>query len=94
MAFERILMKHVDVPNSTSLSVYKADGGYEGAAKALQMKSDELVNLVKQANVRGRGGGGFPGGSEVELPAGRARRDLSVRERRRVPSRPRSATAC
>ncbi len=72
MAFERILMKHVDVPNSTSLSVYKSDGGYEGAAKALQMKAEQVVELVKEANVRGRGGAGFPAGLKWSfLPAER-----------------------
>ncbi len=62
MAFERVLMKHVGVPNSTSLAAYKADGGYEGAAKALHMKPDDLVELVQKANLRGRGGAGFPAG--------------------------------
>ncbi|MCK4340880.1 MAG: NADH-quinone oxidoreductase subunit NuoF [Phycisphaerae bacterium] len=62
MAFEPVLMKHVNVPNSTALTVYKSDGGYEGAAKALKMKPDEVVDLVKQANLRGRGGAGFPAG--------------------------------
>ena len=62
MAFERVLMKHVGVPKSTSLAVYRSDGGYDGAARALRMKPDELVELVKQANLRGRGGAGFPAG--------------------------------
>lgn len=62
MAFEPVLMRHVNVPNSTSLAVYKAAGGYEGAAKALQMQPDEVVELVKKANLRGRGGAGFPAG--------------------------------
>ncbi len=55
-------MKNVGVPNSTSIEVYKAGGGYEGAAQALKMKADEVVELVKQANLRGRGGAGFPAG--------------------------------
>jgi NADH-quinone oxidoreductase subunit F len=62
MAFERILMKHVGVPNSTALATYKADGGYAGAAQALRMKPNDLVELVKKANLRGRGGAGFPAG--------------------------------
>ena len=62
MPFDLVLMQHVGVPSSTALSVYKAGGGYAGVAKALQMKPDELVELVKKANLRGRGGAGFPAG--------------------------------
>lgn len=62
MAFEPVLMRNVGVENSASLEVYKRSGGYEGAAKALQMKAEEVVELVKQANLRGRGGAGFPAG--------------------------------
>ncbi len=62
MAYERILMRNVGVANSASLSVYKASGGYKGAEIALKMKPEELIELVKKANLRGRGGAGFPAG--------------------------------
>ncbi len=62
MPFERVLMRNVGVPNSTSLEVYRRSGGYGGAAKALQQKPEEIVELVKKANLRGRGGAGFPAG--------------------------------
>ncbi|MEP0847212.1 MAG: NADH-quinone oxidoreductase subunit NuoF [Phycisphaerae bacterium] len=62
MAFERVLMRNVGVPNSTSLEVYRKSGGYEGARKVLAMPSEEVVELVKQCNLRGRGGAGFPAG--------------------------------
>jgi NADH-quinone oxidoreductase subunit F len=46
---------------------YLAVGGYEALAKALfQMTPDQVVDEVKKANLRGRGGGGFPAGQKWE----------------------------
>jgi NADH-quinone oxidoreductase subunit F len=42
---------------------YLAIGGYQALIKALfDMTPDEVVSEVKEANLRGRGGGGFPAG--------------------------------
>ena len=45
------------------LAAYEAHGGYAGARKALTaMTGAEVIDLVKEANLRGRGGAGFPTG--------------------------------
>lgn len=42
-------------------------GGYQALVKALTaMTPDEVLNEVKKANLRGRGGGGFPAGDKWE----------------------------
>ncbi|OPY91899.1 MAG: NADP-reducing hydrogenase subunit HndC [Syntrophaceae bacterium PtaU1.Bin231] len=47
----------------TSIDDYIAVGGYAALVKALQkMKPDAIVQEVIKANLRGRGGGGFPTG--------------------------------
>jgi NADH-quinone oxidoreductase subunit F len=61
--YEPILLRNVGVENSTSLEVYRARGGYRAAEKALkEMSPAEVVAEVKRANLRGRGGAGFPAG--------------------------------
>ncbi len=46
---------------------YLAIGGYAALAKALSsMSADEVLQEVKKANLRGRGGGGFPAGVKWE----------------------------
>ena len=46
---------------------YIALGGYSALSKALfEMTPDEVLEEVKKANLRGRGGGGFPAGRKWE----------------------------
>jgi NADH-quinone oxidoreductase subunit F len=60
----RILLANIDKPNSTSINTYMDGGGYEAARKALQMKPDEVTQVVKDSELRGRGGAGFPTGAK------------------------------
>ena len=57
-----ILLRHRDVPNIHKLDVYLANGGYEALKKALSMTPEEVTAVVRVANLRGRGGAGFPAG--------------------------------
>lgn len=50
-----------------SIEEYIAEGGYQGFVKALTaMRREEIIDEVKRANVRGRGGAGFPMGIKWE----------------------------
>src|SRR3990172_1061316 len=61
-AFETVLLRNRGVENSMSLSVYESRGGYAAARKALKITPGEIIEEVKKANLRGRGGAGFPAG--------------------------------
>ena len=63
----RVLLGPATRMDPTSIDEYIAGGGYSALAKALlTMTSDEVLNEVKTANLRGRGGGGFPAASKWE----------------------------
>jgi len=55
---------HIDPQN---IEDYLALGGYSALAKALlEMTPEQVLEEVKKANLRGRGGGGFPAGIKWE----------------------------
>src|SRR5712672_651891 len=60
---KRVLLANITKPGYTgSLADYEKEGGYQALAKALMMKPEEIVNEVKNSELRGRGGAGFPCG--------------------------------
>ncbi|OGQ80575.1 MAG: NADH oxidoreductase (quinone) subunit F [Deltaproteobacteria bacterium RIFCSPLOWO2_12_FULL_60_19] len=60
---EKVLLRNVDAPESHTLEVYRARGGYRAWEKALrEMAPERVTDEVKASNLRGRGGAGFPTG--------------------------------
>ena len=57
-----LLTKRYGIANGWKLDRYEKDGGYEMARKALGMERSALIDDMKAANIRGRGGAGFPMG--------------------------------
>jgi NADH-quinone oxidoreductase subunit F len=58
----RILSKHFGEPEARTLEGWKARGGYQNLTKAFEMGREAIINEVKTAGLRGRGGAGFPAG--------------------------------
>ncbi len=53
------LTKRYGQPQGWTISAYERDGGYQQAKRALGMAREALVEDMKAANIRGRGGAGF-----------------------------------
>ena len=59
----RIVFKNAWTQGYTpDIDCYIKNGGYTELKKALGMKPEEIIDEVKKANLRGRGGAGFPCG--------------------------------
>jgi len=58
----RISLRNCGNIDPESINHYIANGGYEGLAKALRMKPQEVIEEIKKSGLRGRGGAGFATG--------------------------------
>jgi NADH-quinone oxidoreductase subunit F len=60
---EKILLRHEAVPRLREVAVYEADGGYAAARTVITGRQpQDVIEEVKSAGLRGRGGAGFPTG--------------------------------
>jgi formate dehydrogenase iron-sulfur subunit len=58
----RLTFARCGIIDPRSLDDYRAHGGYQGLARALQMQAAAVVEEITQSGLRGRGGAGFPTG--------------------------------
>jgi NADH-quinone oxidoreductase subunit F len=57
---ERRILRNCGFIDPTNIGHYLATEGYSGFMKALEMESADIIEEMKKAGVRGRGGAGFP----------------------------------
>ncbi len=57
----KVALENCGYINPESLDEYIATGGYEALGTVLtEMKPQDVINVIKESGLRGRGGGGFP----------------------------------
>ena len=64
---EGILFPHGVAQGHEGLKEYRARGGYEALAKAIRTPPEDVVKVVSDAGLRGRGGAGFPTGKKWQF---------------------------
>ncbi len=67
---ERVALKNCGVINPEDINEYIAYDGYQALAKCLtELTPEQVIQIVKDSGLRGRGGGGFPTGLKWSFTA-------------------------
>ena len=70
---ERVALRNCGVINPENIDEYIAYDGYQALAKCLtEYKPEDVINVIKESGLRGRGGGGFPTGLKWSFCAANA----------------------
>lgn len=66
---ERVALRNCGLINPMAIEEYIAQDGYFALAKALGTPREEIIDIVSESGIRGRGGGGFPTGRKWRFAA-------------------------
>ncbi len=66
---KKIVMNINGIIDPYNIRHYIANEGYSGFIKALGMKREDIIEVIKNSGLRGRGGAGFPTGVKWEITA-------------------------
>jgi NADH-quinone oxidoreductase subunit F len=64
---KRIVLRNCGNIDPADFNHYLANEGYDGLAKALKMKPQEIIDEIKKSGLRGRGGAGFSTGMKWQF---------------------------
>jgi len=64
-AENRVVLKNVGLIDPESIEDYIAHDGYQALGLALQKTPDEVITIIKESGLQGRGGAGFPTGVKL-----------------------------
>jgi len=67
---EAVILKRMVCGGASSLSAYRAEGGYAALERSRAGSPEEVLGAVEVSGVRGRGGAGFPTGRKWRAVAG------------------------
>jgi len=64
---KKIILENCGFIDPEDIDHYLAKDGYEGLSKSLEMDPEEVIAIIKDSKLRGRGGAGFPAGIKWEI---------------------------